>query len=272
MDKRSFRTRTVAVALLAGAALLVPAAGAQARTKSTVRGTVVHRNARAGSFVVATGKGRLFAIHAASSPAVGSKVRVGLRRLANGTYSATSIAVGKHHAKTRVHGRVSHVSASGTSFTVSAAGVSLLVDTRPGGKAPAVGRIVTVSGVAGDESEGGEDEGQVQEEDLQEEGEDTNGFVIEGTILEVEPLARTLVVSADDNQESGETVTVHVPPSLDMSLFSVNQQVELNVKPLEGGGYELLGSADDEGEQGAEGNEDDRGELGEAGNEGENEQ
>jgi hypothetical protein len=268
MISRGLGVRTIVAAVVAAVALLGLAAGAQAKTRKAVGGVVVHRNQRAGSFVVANGKGHLFAIHSASSPAVGTKVHVALRRLKNGTYSATSTRLGKHHPHVRVHGTVSHVSASGDSYTVSSRGVSLLVETRSGAKAPAVGTIVTVTGSADeDQNEGEEDqnEGNIEEEDLQEEGEDNNGFVLEGTIVEINELERTLTVSSDDDQESGETVTVHVPPALDISLFTINEEVELNVKPLEGGGFELLGSADDEGEQGAENGEDEQGEQGEEG-------
>jgi hypothetical protein len=268
MISRGFAVRTMVAAVVAAVALMGLAASAQAKTRKAVGGVVVHRNQQAGSFVVANGKGHLFAIHSASSPAVGTKVHVGLRRLKNGTYSATSTRLGKHHPHVRVHGTVSHVSASGDSYTVSSRGVSLLVETRSGAKAPAVGTIVTVTGSADeDQNEGEEDqnEGNIEEEDLQEEGEDNNGFVIEGTIVAINELERTLTVSSDDDQESGETVTVHVPPALDISLFTINEEVELNVKPLEGGGFELLGSADDEGEQGAENGEDEQGEQGEEG-------
>jgi hypothetical protein len=268
MISRGLGVRAIVAALVAAVALLGLAAGAQAKTRKAVGGVVVHRNQHAGSFVVANGKGHLFAIHSASSPAVGTKVHVALRRLKNGTYSATSTRLGKHHPHVRVHGTVSHVSASGDSYTVSSRGVSLLVETRSGAKAPAVGTIVTVTGSADeDQNEGEEDqnEGNIEEEDLQEEGEDNNGFVLEGTIVEINELERTLTVSSDDDQESGETVTVHVPPALDISLFTINEEVELNVKPLEGGGFELLGSADDEGEQGAENGEDEQGEQGEEG-------
>jgi hypothetical protein len=268
MISRGLGVRTIVAAVVAAVALLGLAAGAQAKTRKAVGGVVVHRNQHAGSFVVANGKGHLFAIHSASSSAVGTKVHVALRRLKNGTYSATSTRLGKHHPHVRVHGTVSHVSASGDSYTVSSRGVSLLVETRSGAKAPAVGTIVTVTGSADeDQNEGEEDqnEGNIEEEDLQEEGEDNNGFVLEGTIVEINELERTLTVSSDDDQESGETVTVHVPPALDISLFTINEEVELNVKPLEGGGFELLGSADDEGEQGAENGEDEQGEQGEEG-------
>ena len=268
MISRGLGVRTIVAAVVAAVALMGMAAGAQAKTRKAVGGVVVHRNQQAGSFVVANGKGHLFAIHSASSPAVGTKVHVALRRLKNGTYSATSTRLGKHHPHVRVHGTVSHVSASGDSYTVSSRGVSLLVETRSGAKAPAVGTIVTVAGSADeDQNEGEEDqnEGNIEEEDLQEEGEDNNGFVVEGTIVAISELERTLTVSSDDDQESGETVTVHVPPALDISLFTINEEVELNVKPLEGGGFELLGAADDEGEQGAENGEDEQGEQGEEG-------
>jgi hypothetical protein len=74
-----------------------------------------------------------------------------------------------------------------------------------------------------------------------------------------------LTISSDDDQSSGESVIVDVPATFDMSLFKAGEEVELNVKPLEGGGFELLGFASDEGEQGAENEEDEQGEQGEQG-------
>ena len=73
---------------------------------------------------------------------------------------------------------------------------------------------------------------------------------------------RTLKISADDDQASGESVIVHVPTTIDMSTFQVNEEVDLTVTPLTGGEFELVATSSDEGEQGAEDEEDEQGEQG----------
>jgi hypothetical protein len=251
--------RLALTTLVAGLVLLGTASSAQARHRTVhhVRGVVVHRNRGAGSFVVANGKGRLFAIHAAHSPAVGSNVAVSVRRLRNGTFAARKVHAKGSSSRARIRGTVSHVNGAARTFVVSAEGVSMLVKGRAAGTLPAVGKIVTVSGTVDDENEG-----QLEEEDLQEEGEDNNGFDIEGVITEVNTMARTLTVSAEDDQTEGETVTVHVPTSIDISMFSVGEEVDLTVAQLSGGGFELVASNSDEGEQGAEDEEDEQGEQG----------
>ena len=260
--------------LLACIALLAIASGAQARRHHGshqgrravhhVRGVVVHRNARAGSFVVATSSGRLFAIHAANSPALGSYVSGPVRRMRNHTFALRRGRRGpeRMHVKgsrtqARVHGTVSHVDGAGKTFVVSAEGVSMLVKGRLASALPAVGKVVTVTGTVDDENEG-----EIEEESLEEEGQDPSGFDIEGTILEVNPTLRTLKISADDDQASGESVIVHVPTTIDISTFQVNEEVDLTVTPLTGGEFELVATSSDEGEQGAEDEEDEQGEQG----------
>jgi hypothetical protein len=261
MDRRSGgRVRRLALAgLFASLALLATATGAQARRHAIhhVRGVVVHHNVGAGSFIVANSRGRLFAIHAASSPAVGSVVKATVRRLRNDTFAAKKVHAKGSASHARIHGTVTHVNGAAKTFVVSAEGVSMLVKSSGLGTLPAVGKVVTVSGAIDDE-----DEGQLEEEDLQEEGEDNNGFDVEGTILEVNTVARTLTVSAEDDQTENETVTVTVPPSIDISMFHLGEEVDLTITPLSGGGFELVATSSDEGEQGAEDNEDEQGEQG----------
>jgi hypothetical protein len=255
------------VGLATTLAALGIATAAQAHRIKKVAGTVVHVNKGAQSYIVA-GRGHLYAIHSASAPALGTKVKVSVHRLHNGTFSSTGVTTGKHPRHARVHGTVTHVNVAGDSYTVSGRGVSMLVQGHVGHSLPAVGTVVTVTGPVDDENEG-----QVDEEDLQEEGEDNNGIYVEGVVLEVNELARTLTISSDDDQSEGETVVVNVPPAFDITMFKVGEEVALNVQPLEGGGFELIGSASDEGEQGANDNEDEQGEQGEEGEgeQGENE-
>ncbi len=249
---------TVACLVLAGVAGVAQAKGA----RTSVKGTVVHRNQGAGSFVVADRKGHLFAVHAQESPSPGAKVVVSIRALANGTFAGTTTKQHKTGRRSRVHvhGTVSHVNGAADTFTLSGTGVSMLVKARMGDTPPPEGSVVTVTGTVDEE-----DEGEIDEEDIQEEGEDNNGFKLEGKILEVNTEARTVTVSADDDGQSGEAVVVNVPTALDISKFMIGEEVELNVQPLEGGGFELLGSSSDDGEQGADDGEDQQGEQGDNG-------
>jgi hypothetical protein len=266
--KAGGRSRVVVVLAAMALPALTMTAAAQAKG---VKGTVVHHNARAGSFVVAGKHGRLYAVHSASSPALGSKVNVKVRKLKNGTFASTRAPRGgKHQSRVRAHGAVSHVNGAAHTFTLSARGVSLTVKQKLGASAPPIGENVTVTGAVDDENEG-----QIEEEDLQEEGEDANGFEVEGVILEINDGARTLTIGNEDNQgdEAGELeekLIVHVPASLSLSVFKLEEEVDLNVTPLGNNEFELLGSASDEGEEGAEDqNEDEQGEQGDE-NEGEN--
>jgi hypothetical protein len=255
------RARELALAaLVVFVALLVAASGAQARRHAVrhVRGVVVHRNTHAGSFIVAGSRGRLFAIHAAHSPALGSSVKVTVRRLRNRTFAARKVHVKGATNRVRIHGTVSHVNGLKKTFVVSAEGVSMLVKSgRLAASLPPVGRDVTVTGTLDDENEG-----QVEEEDLQEEGEDNSGFDVEGTIVAINTTERTLTVTAEDDQTENETVTVHVPMSIDITMFHEGEEVDLTVTPLATGGFELVASNSDEGEQGAEDDEDEQGEQG----------
>jgi len=153
-------------------------------------------------------------------------------------------------------------------FTLSARGVSMLVRTRRGrarmaDALPSVGTEVTATGTV-------DDQGELEDQSLQSDGSDTNGIDLEGTILAVNATARTLTVSADDDQQSGASVIVTVPAALDISKFVVGQEVELQVLPQPGGGYLLQGSASDEGVQGADDQAEEQGNQGD--DQGENQQ
>jgi hypothetical protein len=263
MDRRTGRRvgKLRLAGLAASLALLVGASGAEARRHHAVhhvRGVVVvHRNRGAGSFVVANARGRLFAVHGAQSPALGADVAVSVRRLRNDTFAARKVHANGTSSHSRIRGTVTHVNGAAKTFVVSAEGVSMLVKGRAAGALPEVGKLVTVTGTIDDENEG-----QLEEEDLQEEGEDNNGFDVEGMILEVNTVARTLTVTAEDDQTENETVTVDVPSSIDISAFHAGEEVDLTVTPLTGGGFELVASSSDEGEQGAQDGEDETGRTG----------
>ena len=77
-------------------AVLVVLIGATGASAATFSGTVVHKNARALSFVVALGNGSLRAVHTRHTPALGRRVTVTTRHLRNGTW-ALSRAVSYTH-------------------------------------------------------------------------------------------------------------------------------------------------------------------------------
>lgn len=251
-------------AVWSGAACLVATASvASAAHAAVIRGTVVHRNPRARSFVVAGPAGHLFAIHAAHSPRPASVVMVSVRRLRNGTYASRRLRVLAHDRGARVHlrGTVSFVDRRHGTFTLSARGVSMLVRTGGGRGAriasalPGVGTIVTATGTV-------DGQGDLNGQTVQTDGTDAGPIDLEGAILAVDPTAGTITVSSTDNEQGAGTVLVSVPATLDISLFTVGQEVELQVTPQADGTYLLAGSSSDQGIQGANNQGDQQGNQG----------
>jgi hypothetical protein len=80
---------------------------------------------------------------------------------------------------------------------------------------------------------------------------------IEGNVAAVDTTARTLTVSADDDDQSGAQLTVSVPDSFDLTAIKPGDEVELLVALHSDGTFTLLGLAgddnaregDDQGEQ-----------------------
>lgn len=61
----------------------------------------------------------------------------------------------------------------------------------------------------------------------------------------IDPVGRTLTVSADDDDASGAAVSVQVPSAFDLGAFTVGQPVELAVSRNPDGTYTLEQSSDD---------------------------
>jgi hypothetical protein len=238
-----------AVAVLVAAICTIGlAAEASARA---FKGTVVHRNARAHSFVVALPSGQLRAIHARRSPRGGKVVLVSGRRLRNGTWSSSSIrAVGARH-RVRIRGTVTYVNRRRGLFTLSARGTSVLVHrrTRRGqvraavtSGLPPVGRVV-VADVTTDGP------GTLQADNVNEVGPDTGTIDLEGVILAVDANASTITLSADDQEESGASVVIHAGPTFDLSKYAVGQTEQFAVTQNPDGTFELVGSSGDDNGQ-----------------------
>ncbi|MGZ4201662.1 MAG: hypothetical protein ACXVRH_06365 [Thermoleophilaceae bacterium] len=225
------RNHIYLLAALSLTALLALSAQASAKT---IKGTVVHRNSHAGSFVVAGRHGSLSAIHTSKRPREGSVVAVSARRLSNGTFAARRI---KSHGKrrhARVTGSVTWVGSNG--FTVSARGASILVNGSD--NHPEVGDHVNV-GVTVD------DQGDLQGDDVKQLGGQQGNMRLEGSVQSIDSGAGTITVTADDDDQSGATIVVHVP---DTTQFTVGQEVELLVSgPASDGSFTLV-AADDDGQ------------------------
>src|SRR5579864_797691 len=114
----------IVVALSTALAALALAASASAASFS---GVVVHKDARAHSFVVALRGGALRAIHARRSPALGRDVTVQARLLRNGTWALQHVRIGRSAGRVHIRGTVTFVNSRRGMFVVSARGVSLLV-------------------------------------------------------------------------------------------------------------------------------------------------
>jgi hypothetical protein len=250
------RIRVGVATLAAGLSLVAAVPAAQARV---LRGTVVHHNSRAHSFAVADRRGELFAVHARHSPRIGSKVTVTARRLRNGTFAAQHVRANGRQRNVRVHGTVTFVNRRHGVFALSADGISMLVHRarrdRGADDMPAIGTEVTATGTV-------DDRGDLDDQSVQDGGADTNGIKLEGTVLSIDPTARTLTISADDDDASGGTVLVSVPATFDLSQFNVGEEVELNVVP-QGTGFVLQGAASDDGVQGADDQGEEQGDMGE---------
>lgn len=239
-------SRAAAGALGAAAVLAGMAGTAEAKM---LRGEVVHHNRRGHSFVVANRAGHLYAIHAARAPRLRSEVVVRARRLRDGTYRLQrEHRTGRGARRVRIRGVVSYVDRRTGAFTVSAPGVSMLVvhgrrrRAHVADTAPPVGTPVVATGTV-------DGQGELDDQSVQSMGTPTGGVDLEGTVLSVDQSAGTITVSADDCEQSGASVTVTVPSSLDITQFTPGEEVELIVQPTGTGTATLLGSADDRNAQ-----------------------
>ncbi len=103
--------------------------------QQTLRGVVVHVNAAAHSYTVAaSGGGDLNAVHASTLPEPGTKVKVPVRPLFNGTYAEDGDRSAKGRAESaELTGIVTFRDPTTDSYTVSKRGISTLVRVRPDG-------------------------------------------------------------------------------------------------------------------------------------------
>ena len=218
------RMRVPAGALLALAAALAMAAPASAAV--SVRGTVVHRNARTHSFVVAAANGHLTKVRSRHMVRPGRTVRVAGHRMRDGSIAATRIRAGAAHRRARLRGTVTFANRRAGRFTVSSAAGSISVRARRSGVRaaddglPAVGQqvMVTITIAPG---------GVVDEDDVNELGMDQGEVELEGVVQAVNPAAHTVAITASDDGAAGGTVTVGFPATFDLSGVAVGNEIEI---------------------------------------------
>ncbi|MEA2445089.1 MAG: hypothetical protein QOJ12_2381 [Thermoleophilales bacterium] len=245
-SSRNFKTGAAAsTALLAIA--FAPAGIAQAKPAkhkaATVTGVVVHNNSLAHSFVVAERSGKLDAIHGPRQRP-GKKVRVEVRKLANGTFAGRKVKALAHAkaATVKLHGVVSSDDPATHEIVISGVGSSIRVSDDPatttGTAAPAVGSTVDATvEVEGD--------GQLRADDVTVVGQ-SQAFRIEGKVLAIDTQTRTLTISADDEGASAQSVDVTLPDTFDLAAFNVGECVELTVTQASDGSLTAVQSFGDD--------------------------
>jgi hypothetical protein len=230
---------------------------------ATVKGTVVHANKRAHTFVVAGRSGRLSALHSRRNLRAGSVVAVSARKLKDGTFRARKTHIRGHKSRARVRGLVTWASSRG--FTVAANHASLVVRRSSSSTAPTLGTPVQVDVEI-------DDQGDLDEHHCKEVGDVPGQIKLEGIVLATDTTANTITISGDDDEgedvgddsatasdhgsgdgEDGTEdlrpeIVVHVP---DATQFTVGQKVELIVTgPAADGSFTLVKVDDDQGDDG----------------------
>ena len=110
-----------------------------------VAGTVVHANPEAGSYVLASPKGDLIAVHARPLPKLGANLTAKVTDLANGTKRELEETIQGSDAGAKLRGTVTFVVPEERAYVVSARGASILVRAAEGdGTLPALRDLVTV--------------------------------------------------------------------------------------------------------------------------------
>jgi hypothetical protein len=242
------------IAALALTAVLGLSAQASAKT---VKGTVVHTNKSAHTFVMAGKRGSLTVVSSRRLAKAGSVVRVSGRNTKNGL-KARKVRVLRHSHHARLRGLVTWASSSG--FTVASHGASLLVHKTSSSDGAPVGTPV-------EDNVEIDDQGDLNDEHCQHVGNVPGQIKLEGVVLSTDTTAETITISGDDDQgEQGDQaqmsddngsgddnqgddnndqgddmnpqIVVHVP---DASQFMVGDKVELIVTgPAADGSFTLV--------------------------------
>jgi hypothetical protein len=256
------KARMLVCGAMTGLAVLAPisAAGATPAHSPHHAGVVVDYRAASHTATVALPGGRLIAVHTARRARPGTRVRLGgLTQLANGTYTGALRASGRTR-RARVRGTLAAhlgggavaVSARGTTFAVRA-GTPRHARSRKHSNAvgggPAVGTPISMNVTIGDG-------GRLEYDSIRELAPADAGAAIdiEGRITAIDATARTLTVTAEDDDLSTD-FTVIVPDAIDISAYAVGDELEASVLVNADGTFTLQGSSlngdDQEADDGA---------------------
>jgi hypothetical protein len=173
-------------------------------------------------------------------------VFVSARHLRNGTWMAQHTRVGHASKHVRMRGTVTYVNRRRGTFVLSTRGASLLVHARMSRRHDV--RLSSASEIRDGEVvalDADLTDASVEASSIRPAGFQSSGISLEGTVQAIDPVARTLAVSADDADESGAVVTVQVPSAFDLGAFTVDEPVELTVARDPDGTFTLEQSSDD---------------------------
>ncbi|MHB8641596.1 MAG: hypothetical protein ACYDA3_01735 [Gaiellaceae bacterium] len=206
--------RVLIATMVAAVAAAYPAwAGA-----ATVKGVVVSQSAARGTIAVASARGAVQTLHVSKRVSIGSSIRASATKRADGTFTASHLAVTGHVHRARIHGVVAARAAG--RFLVSAGKSMIVVHMRAAKRAlagvkdgpPAVGTGVdTTVGI----TNGGE---------LDEQSTTTTG---NQAIVEVEgTVSAVTATSFDVKTEGGMAVTIQIPAGTTVTV-AVGDEVGL---------------------------------------------
>jgi hypothetical protein len=224
-------------------------------------GVVAAANHAAGSYALALDGGELVAVHAPELPEPGTKLSGPLRPLANTTYAeAGEIESGKTKAKAvSFEGTITWASPpeAPPSYTVSGRGVSLLVHapSDPAGpvELPAIGSLVGVEARIEPPAEPGAAATLVQIElEVDRSLEPSTYLELAGIVEEVAPDGARLAFSAEWSGESGSTLDLAVPRSIDARKLAAGDSYLATAEVAPDGALALEGIAGDERVKGAD--------------------
>lgn len=239
MIKKLLVTAVAATVLTTGAAEAKP----KART-----GVVVHKAYKAKGFVWANAKGRLAQSHKAKRARFAHRVAFRGRHVSEGSRRETA----------KVRGAVTAVDTTARTFTVSDNGASILVHLADETKTlPAVGDAVLV---IADLTTSTPTTLEATDVVINPDAAEARQIEIEGVVLAVDEPTRTLTLSADDSEESGEMIAVVVPAEFDLATFTVGDSVELLATLNEDGQTFTLVAVDDHNCRDDDFGDDDQGE------------
>ena len=215
-------------------------------------GTVVHVNPAAGSYTVAEAGGVMSAVHAGKPPAAGSEVEVPIRALANGTLAESGT---RHRSgestEAELAGIVSFVNADPAepAYTVSNRGSSVLVrlEPDPSGALPSLPVLGAYAAVTV-----GIEAGVLTQRQLSSGGAPFTHVAIDGILASVDAETAWLSISADDVRESGQDISMAIPPDIDASALTIGNSVLASADIGADGSLTLTGLAGDERLKGAE--------------------